>query len=293
MTEPTAIDLPVEGGTLRVLRFGSGSRTAVAAHGISASGMAFRAVARQLPAEWSLYALDLRGRGGSSGTPGPYGIDWHAADLCRAAEELGDDGPVALTGHSMGAYIALRAAARRPELFDRLLLVDGGLPLPAPEGVDPDAILDLTLGPAIARLSRTYESDQAYVDFFRAHPALGPDWSPDIEAYVRYDLTGPQGARRSKAREDAVRQDGRDLLGSADAFAADLGRLAVPTLLLYSPLGLLGQEPAMLPAPLVEHWAREVPGLQAEFVEGSNHYTILMGSHAKTVAERLAGVSFP
>ncbi|MFF3401652.1 alpha/beta fold hydrolase [Streptomyces sp. NPDC002659] len=293
MTEPTAIDLPVQGGTLRVLRFGSGSRTAVAAHGISASGMAFRAVARQLPAEWSLYALDLRGRGGSSGTPGPYGIDWHAADLCRAAEELGEGGPVALTGHSMGAYIALRAAARRPELFDRLLLVDGGLPLPAPEGVDPDAILDLTLGPAIARLSRTYESDQAYVDFFRAHPALGPDWSPDIEAYVRYDLTGPQGARRSKAREDAVRQDGRDLLGSADAFAADLGRLAVPTLLLHSPLGLLGQEPAMLPVPLVEHWVGEVPRLHAEFVEGSNHYTILMGSHAKTVAERLVGVSFP
>ncbi|TQK50306.1 pimeloyl-ACP methyl ester carboxylesterase [Streptomyces sp. SLBN-118] len=289
MTEPTVTDLPVEDGTLRVLRFGSGPRIAIAAHGISASGMSFRAVAGQLPAEWSLFALDLRGRGGSSGTPGPYGIDRHAADLCLAAEELGNGGPVALTGHSMGAYIALRAAARRPELFDRLLLVDGGLPLPVPEDADLDGLLDLTLGPAMERLRRMYADDEAYVDFFRMHPALGADWSADIEAYVRYDLTGPQGARCSKAREDAVRQDGRDLLGSTGRCGADLGRLAVPALLVHSPLGLLGQEPPMLPAAVVEHWVERVPQLTAELVERSNHYTILLGTHAKTVAERLAG----
>ncbi|MFF4229859.1 alpha/beta fold hydrolase [Streptomyces sp. NPDC001820] len=291
MNEPTEMDLPVDGGTLRVLRFGNGPRVAVAAHGITASGMSFRAMARHLPAEWTLYAPDLRGRGGSTGTPGPYGIDWHAADLCLVAETLGGGRPVALTGQSMGAYVALRAAVRRPELFDRLLLIDGGLPLPVPEGADLDLLLDLTLGPAIARLSRTYESDHAYVDFFRAHPALGPQWSEDIEAYVRYDLAGPQGARRSKAREDAVRQDGRDLLGSADAFGGDLGRLTVPALLLHAPLGMLGQAPPMLPAVVVERWVRQVDCLDAQLVEGSNHYTILMGTHARTVAERL--VSLP
>jgi len=290
MNEPTELDLPVEGGTLRVLRFGKGPRIALAAHGITASGMAFRAVARQLPDDWSLFAPDLRGRGGSADTPGPYGLDWHAADLCRMAEDLGAGAPVALTGHSMGAYIALRAAACRPELFDRLLLVDGGLPLPVPPDADLDAILDLTLGPAIARLSQTYETDQAYVDFFRAHPALGPDWSADIETYVRYDLTGPQGARRSKAREGAVRHDGRDLLASADLFAADLARLSVPALLLHAPRGLLGQEPPMLPATVVEQWTGGAARLPAELIEDSNHYTILMGASAKTVAERLVGL---
>ncbi|MET9901346.1 alpha/beta hydrolase [Streptomyces sp. NPDC006446] len=287
MNEPAELDLPVEGGTLRVLRFGRGPRIALAAHGITASGMAFGAMARRLPDEWTLFAPDLRGRGGSAGTPGPYGLDRHATDLCRLAEDLGEGRPVALTGHSMGAYIALRAAARRPELFDRLLLVDGGLPLPVPPGADLDAILDATLGPALARLGRTFESDQAYVDFFRAHPALGPDWNADIETYVRYDLTGPRGARRSKAREEAVRHDGRDLLASADLFAADLTRLSVPARLLHAPLGLLGQEPPMLQAAVVEHWTGRSPGLPAELIAGTNHYTILLGAAAKTVAERL------
>ncbi|WP_406378812.1 alpha/beta fold hydrolase [Streptomyces sp. NBC_00197] len=291
MDEPAELDLPVEGGTLRVLRFGDGPRTALAAHGITASGMAFGALARHLSDEWSLFAPDLRGRGGSTDTPGPYGLDRHADDLCRLAEGLGVGAPVALTGHSMGAYVALLAAARSPELFDRLLLVDGGLPLPVPPGADLDGILDVTLGPAIVRLGRTYETDQDYVDFFRAHPALGPDWNADVEAYVRYDLTGPEGARRSKACEGAVRQDGRDLLASGDRFAADLERLSVPALLLHAPLGLLGQEPPMLPATVIERWTGGSVDLPAELVEDSNHYTILLGAAAKTVAERFTGLA--
>ncbi|MGW2559378.1 alpha/beta fold hydrolase [Streptomyces sp. NPDC001514] len=287
MTKPAELDLPAGGGTLRVLRFGEGPRIAVAAHGITASGMSFAAVARHLPPDWSLFALDLRGRGHSASTPGPYGLDTHAADLCAAAERWGGGRPVALTGQSMGACVALRAAARRPELFDRLLLVDGGLPLPIPPDADPDALLDASLGPVIARLSRTYESDEAYVAFFRAHPALGPDWNDDIEAYVRYDITGPAGARASRAQEGAVRHDGRELLTSAASFGEDLAGLSVPTLLLHAPRGLMGTEPGMLPAPLVAQWTARVPLLAAEPVPDCNHYTILMGSPASTVADRL------
>ncbi|MGW0970531.1 alpha/beta fold hydrolase [Streptomyces sp. NPDC002516] len=288
--EPAELDLPVEGGALRVLRFGRGPRIALAAHGITGSGMSFRALARGLPGEWSLFAPDLRGRGGSAATPGPYGLDRHALDLCRLAQDLGDGRPVALTGHSMGAYAALLAAVRRPALFDRLLLVDGGLPLPVPPGADPDAVLDATLGPALARLGQTYGTDADYVDFFRAHPALGPHWNADIEAYVRYDVTGPLGARRSKVREEAVRHDGRDLLTSGELFAARLTELRVPALLLRAPLGLLGQEPPMLPSSVVRRWTGGPEGLPAELVEGSNHYTILLGTAAATVAERFVGL---
>ncbi|WP_392962089.1 alpha/beta hydrolase [Streptomyces sp. LN245] len=290
MNEPAELDLPVEGGTLRVLRFGRGPRIALAAHGITGSGMSFRAMARHLPDEWSLFAPDLRGRGGSADTPGPYGLDRHAMDLCRLAQDLGGGRPVALTGHSMGAYTALRAAALRPALFDRLLLVDGGLPRPVPPGTDLDAVLDTTLGPALARLGRTYDTDAAYVDFFRAHPALGPHWNADIETYVRYDVTGPRGARRSKVREEAVRHDGRDLLTSADLFAAGLTGLGVPALLLHAPLGLLGQEPPMLEASVVAHWTGGPVNLPAELVQGSNHYTILLGTAARTVAERFVAL---
>jgi pimeloyl-ACP methyl ester carboxylesterase len=280
------IDVPVGGGALRTLRFGRGPQAVLAAHGITASGMAYGGVARHLPDGWTLLAPDLRGRGGSAGLPGPYGIDRHAEDLCRVAEHL-DAGPVVLAGHSMGAYAALRAAVRRPELFARLVLIDGGLPLPVPEGADLDQVLDASLGPAIARLRETYASDDDYVGFFRAHPALGADWNDDIEAYVRYDLTGPPGGRRSRADENAVRTDGRDLLTGGASFGADLEGLALPTLLMTAPRGMFGAPPGMYPEELVAHWTERAPALRAEQVADCNHYTILLGEPAALVARRL------
>jgi pimeloyl-ACP methyl ester carboxylesterase len=280
------IDVPVDGGALRVLRFGTGPRLVVAAHGISASGMSFGAVARHLPDDWSLAALDLRGRGGSAELPGPYGMDRHAEDIAHVVEHL-DAGPVVLVGQSMGAYAALRAAARRPELVERLVLVDGGLPLPVPDGADVDELVRATIGPALARLGVTYPSVEAYLDFFRAHPALGPYWSEDIEEYVRYDVTGPEGALRTRVHPEAVRVDGRELLASASSFGDDLATLVPPTLLLYAPRGMLDQPPGMLPEPLVAYWHGAVPRLRVELVPDVNHYTILLGTAAKLLAARI------
>ncbi|HEU4422830.1 MAG TPA: alpha/beta hydrolase [Pilimelia sp.] len=285
MTSPQPLDIPVAGGTLRALRFGAGPHVAVAAHGITASAMSFTTVARHLPADWQLVALDLRGRGHSRDLGGPYGMDRHAADLHAAAEHVAGDAPVALVGQSMGAYVALRAAAAQPDRFSRLVLVDGGLPLPVPDGADPDQVLAATLGPAIDRLSLTFPTAEAYLDLFRAHPALGPHWSPDVEAYVRYDLTGEPGALRSRAEPDAVRADGRDLIVNATTFGTDLERLALPALLLYAPLGMFGQAPGMLPEPLVAAWRAKAPRLTTELVPDVNHYTILLADHA---AVRLA-----
>jgi lipase len=282
------IDIPVPDGSLRALRFGTGPRTILAAHGITASAMSFRAVARHLPAGWSLVALDLRGRGGSAGMPGPYGMAAHAADLIAAAERLGP--PLVLTGQSMGGYAALRAAATRPDLFTRLVLIDGGLPLTVPDGVDPDQLLELTVGPAVARLRQTYPDLDAYLDFFRAHPALAADWNDDLVEYVRYDATGQPGAIRSRVNADAVYTDSRDLLVNAATFGDDLLKLALPALLLHAPRGMFGEEPGLLPQPVVDHWTAHAPALHAELVEGTNHYTILLADPAaKLLAARLTG----
>lgn len=286
--EQVKIDVP--GGALTALRFGDGPRVAVAAHGITASGMSFRTVARHLPDDWSLIALDLRGRGGSNELPGPYGMTRHAQDICAAAEQFGGGQPVALTGQSMGAYAALRAAVRRPHLFSRLVLVDGGLPLPVPADADPDQVLTATLGPAIARLTDTFPSEDAYVDFFRAHPALVDDWNDDMEAYARYDATGPHDAVRSRVSGAAVAEDGRDLLVNAATFGADLVGLTVPTVLLHAPRGMFGQEPGVLPEPVVAHWRAQAPQLRTELVDGANHYTVLMtDGPAAVVAKHIVG----
>jgi pimeloyl-ACP methyl ester carboxylesterase len=281
------LDIPVDGGALRALRFGEGNNIILAAHGITANALAFTAVARALSPEWSLVALDLRGRGDSNHLAGPFGMDRHADDICAAARFLSDE-PIVLTGQSMGAYAALRAAVRAPELFKYVVLIDGGLPLPVPPGLDPDVILDATVGPAVERLKQTFPTEESYVDFFRAHPALADNWSEDVADYVRRDLTGEPGAHRSKANPSGVREDGRDLIVNSESFGEDLMRLQIPALLLHAPRGMLGQEGGMLPQAVVDHWAVTAPRLRAELVPETNHYTILMTSGAAvTLAQRL------
>ncbi|TLP58561.1 alpha/beta hydrolase [Microbispora triticiradicis] len=293
-------EVAVPGGRLRIARFGDGPRLIIAAHGISASLMAWRAVGDALPTDWSLVAADLRGRGHSAGLPGPYGLDRHAEDLELVARHVGADGTSVLTGHSMGAYVAaLHAAARIGAArtgaagdggwrYARVVLVDGGLPLPLPPGADPDEVMAATLGPAIARLSRTFPDVEAYLDLFRAHPALAGDWSPVVEEYVRYDATGPDGAVRSRVREEAVRQDGRWPLTRHAELGAALKAIEPAPLLLRAPRGLLNQDVGLQPDDLTARWKAELPGLRDEVVPDCNHYTILFDPRcAALVAARL------
>jgi pimeloyl-ACP methyl ester carboxylesterase len=271
------LNVPVDDGDLRVLLWGTGNRIAVAVHGITASGMSWQAVARHMPPDWTLAAPDLRGRGYSSDLPGPYGLDRHVRDVAAVLRHFG--GRPVLAGHSMGAYVALLTRDAHPDLVRRLVLVDGGLPLPLPEGIDPDAVLDATLGPAITRLRQTYPDTEAYLDFWRAHPALAEHWTADVEAYARYDLTGEEGQLRSRVAEDAVRADSRDVLAEKP-FADALSRLTRPTPLLTAPAGFFGAPPGLLPPEVVAAWQERVPALRPQTVPGVNHYTILFEREA-------------
>jgi lipase len=180
-----------------------------------------------------------------------------------------------LAGHSMGAYVGLLTRDAHPQLVRRLVLVDGGVPLPVPDGADLDAIL----GPALARLRQTFPDTEAYLDFWRAHPALADHWSADVEAYVRYDLTGEEGHMRSRAVEDAVRVDLAEVMAEKP-FAEALGRLAEPTRLLTAPAGMFGAPPGLLPAETVAAWQQRAPKLRPQLVPEVNHYTIVFDRQA-------------
>jgi len=283
------LDVPVDGGELRVLQWGTGRRVAVAVHGITASAMSWQAVARQMPPGWTLAAPDLRGRGHSAQLSGPYGLERHVADVTAVLRHFG--GRPVLAGHSMGAYVALLVRDAHPNLSRRLILVDGGLPLPVPDGVDPEVALEAAIGPAIARLRQNFPSTEAYLDFWRAHPALAGQWTADVEAYARYDLTGVVGSMRSRVAEAAVSPDSRDIL-TDKPFAEALGRLTQPTPLLTAPTGFLGDPPGLLPPDLVAMWAERVPHLRPQRVPDVNHYTILFDRKAAgTVARAITTVA--
>jgi len=283
------LDVPVDGGELRVLQWGTGRRVAVAVHGITASAMSWQAVARKMPAGWTLAAPDLRGRGHSAHLPGPYGLERHVADVTAVLRHFG--GRPVLAGHSMGAYVALLVRDAHPSLSRRLVLVDGGLPLPVPDGADPEVALEAAIGPAIARLRQTFPSTEAYLDFWRAHPALAGHWTADVEAYARYDLIGVVGSMQSRVAEAAVSPDSRDVLADKP-FADALGRLTQPTPLLTAPAGFLGEPPGLLPSELVTKWTQRVPCLRPQRVPDVNHYTILFDPQAAaTVARAITTVA--
>jgi lipase len=283
------LDVPVDGGNLRVLLWGTGRRVAVALHGITASGMSWQAVARQMPSGWTLAAPDLRGRGHSNKLPGPYGLERHAADVTAVLRHFG--GQPVLAGAWTGAYVALLTRDAHPHLVRRLILVDCGLPLPIPDGVDPDAALEAVLDPAIARLRRTFPSTEAYLDSWRAHSALTGHWNADVEAYVRYDLTGEAGSLRSRTVEEAVRTDNRDQL-AGKPIAEALGRLTKPTPLLVASAGWAGEPPGLMPPELVAEWQERVPLLRPQLVPDVNHYTILFEKQAAaTIARAITTVA--
>ena len=187
-----------------------GAPTVLAIHGITANAWHFDPLAHTLAGGAEVIAVDLRGRGRSYTCSGPFGIRRHAADIVRIVGELGR--PVTVLGHSMGAYVALMAAEHAPELFHNIVLVDGGAPMPQVSDDDVDAVLESTLGPAIARLRTTWPDRVSYQTMWSQHPAFASGLGIDLERNLLADLVEVDGGFRTGVNEAAVMIDGRDLL---------------------------------------------------------------------------------
>jgi pimeloyl-ACP methyl ester carboxylesterase len=286
---PTLFPVPVRGGDLVVARWGSGPTVVVAAHGITANHVSWSAVATALPDDVTLLAPDLRGRGGSAGLPGPWGIGTHAEDVIAILDHVGIEQAV-LVGHSMGAFVVAKAAERHPGRVQRLVLVDGGVSLPVdwPDGMTAEAKIQLVIGPALDRLRMTFPSPEAYLEHWRPHPAIGEIWGPLVEDYLRYDIHEVDGAWRSKVELEAVVADGTDTIEDPSATTA-IERIDVPTRWLYAPRGILNQTPGLYPTEVVESVAERLPHVTTTLVEDVNHYAIAMDpAGAAIVADAVA-----
>ncbi|MCG6567592.1 alpha/beta fold hydrolase [Tessaracoccus sp. ZS01] len=255
--------------------------TVLAVHGITSSSRAWEPLARHLPG-WRIIAPDLRGRGRSNALPGPHGMAQHADDVAAALEHLGIH-HVLPVGHSMGGFVSVTLAHRHPQLMDRLVLVDGGLPLPMPEGLAPEDALQAILGPAAQRLSMSFDSPEEYVAFWRQHPAFAT-WTPDVERYVRYDLHGDEAPYRPSTSYDAMAGDYQDLVRTeGNTFLDALQNLTVPTAFLRAERGMMDEPGGLFPADYAARWAARLPGFTVVDVPGVNHYTITLSERGAAV----------
>ncbi|MGQ3675442.1 alpha/beta fold hydrolase [Xanthobacter sp. TB0139] len=92
--------------------------------GITSPAITWGFVAERLAEVFNVYVFDARGRGlSSSGPELDYSLDAMADDVVAILDALKLDNAIIL-GHSMGARIAIRAAAKDASRMGRLVLVD-------------------------------------------------------------------------------------------------------------------------------------------------------------------------
>lgn len=273
---PRAVPVSVDGGTLHVGVWDTDrtdAPTVVLVHGVTSSHLAWQFLADRMP-DVRFVAPDLRGRGRSNGVMGGAGMAAHADDLDAVFAQLALS-PTLVVGHSMGGFVATVFAHRHPERVTRLLLVDGGLPLAAPEGLDADALVAAILGPTAARLRMRFADEAAYLDFWRAHPAFAADWSPELERYLAYDLVADGDQLRSATSYETTRDDTVDL-NTGTALLDALDALEHPACLVTVPRGLQDETPGLYAPAHREALRERYPHVEHLSLDELNHYTIVM-----------------
>ncbi len=130
-------------------------------HGLGERATSWDSLRDALAACFTTYAVDLRGHGASD----PADAYSHAlleTDLSDMLDALGLSG-VVLVGHSLGGNLALRVAAHRPDLVDRLVIEDVIPPWPRtreiPSRPERELAFDWAAVPALMTEASTYDAE--------------------------------------------------------------------------------------------------------------------------------------
>jgi sigma-B regulation protein RsbQ len=168
----------------------------VLAHGFGCDQSMWRLVAPAFEATHRVVLFDHAGAGGAD--PAAYDDDRHATldgyadDVVGLLDEL-SLGPVVFVGHSVSATIGLLAAARRPDLFDRLVLVG-----PSPRYVDDDGYRGGFSAEEIEELLATMDGNYLGWSATMAPMIMGTPDRPELgdELTASFCRTDPRVARR-------------------------------------------------------------------------------------------------
>jgi pimeloyl-ACP methyl ester carboxylesterase len=171
---------------------GAGTEAVVFAHGLLFDKSIFADQIAALEGRYRCIAFDFRGQGESEITRSGYDIDTLSDDAAALIEALGA-APCHFVGLSMGGFVALRLAIRRPALLRSLILLD--------TSADPERLLDrlryhllafvarwFGFRPVISRVMPIMFSENALRD-----PALMNRWRDRILANDRIGATRAVG----------------------------------------------------------------------------------------------------
>ena len=228
---------------LHYVRLGQGRSPLVLLPGITSPAVSWEFVAERLASGNDVYVLDNRGRGLSQGGPDlGYKLDDYAADTAGFIRALGLDRPAVL-GHSMGARIAVRLAARFPAAVGKLVLVDppvsgpGRRPYPIPLNFYLDSIRAVSRGLGYEDMKRSLPWSDEHLD-------LRMEWLPTC------DETAIVESHKSFHEEE---------------IHSDLSKIASEALLLYAEKG------GTVTDADAEEIARALRGSRKQRIDGAGH----------------------
>jgi pimeloyl-ACP methyl ester carboxylesterase len=186
-------------------------RPVVLLHGYSDSWFSWSRILPHVPAGWRVYALDLRGHGGTSRPESGYRLADMADDVLAFLDVQGIQ-RADVVGHSMGSLVAQHVAARAPERVSRLVLVG------STDGVNQE--LSRSLGEALNSMPGSVAEE--FAREFQASTLYLPVPDEFFRDVVATSLSVPLPVW--KAVLDGF---------SGSAARADLARISAPTLLLW------------------------------------------------------------
>jgi pimeloyl-ACP methyl ester carboxylesterase len=216
------------------------------------------------------------GYGPSVAAAGPRSLDELVEHAARLADAVAEGRPVVVVGHSLGGYLALRLAARRPDQVRAVVLVDSSHPQELLRSPRQQAGAD--------SLTQTFPLICHSVEFGCGQLLEVPEWV----------LTLPEAARRTAL---AQYRDARIWKAGRREWAATLADFTAghPVPQLDAPvLGISAQRTvAQEKVQLTLHEELVAAGdgrSRHEVVPGSNHDTILtLRKPAEAVAGRITG----
>jgi esterase len=176
--------LDIDGHRFHYLTAGGGSPMLVL-HGIMGLAHEWDTLTTHFARDHRVVALDQRGHGESDWAD-TYTAAAMADDAIAAIEGL-DLAPVRLVGHSMGGMVGMLVAARRPDLVERLAIVD----------ITPDSLREEVVAGVVEWIDLLHRSSYATVDEATAVWIEGNTLArPSLmRHYARHNLTPGEDGR--------------------------------------------------------------------------------------------------
>lgn len=241
---------PVPGGALYYEDTGGSGPAIVFSHGLLLNHRLFEKQVAHLAGRLRCIAYDHRGQGRSTGGSGrTVTIEQNYEDAVALIEGL-KLGPCHFAGLSMGGFVGLRLAARRPALVRSLVL------------------LETSADPEPAKSARQYRVLIIASRLVGVRPLVGRVM-PIL--FGKTFMSDPARAVERQRWRDELGRNGRDVYRACNgviergAVFDELGRIAAPTLV------LVGEEDVATPPKRAERIAAAIRGAKLVRIPAAGH----------------------